>query len=423
MRYKKYIFCTLALSFLISISAKGQYFNERISADNDLAASIYHVYKYEKTNLTPAPKGYKPFYISHFGRHGSRFHTNLKYFQKGIDGLEAANKAGILTEDGKNLYREMTILYNDHKGMTGQLSPLGAKEHQNIASRMFGNFPDVFKNKKRTEIHSISSIVPRCIMSMANFTNSLAKANPKLNFSFYTGEKYMDIIAHEYVVPSMTKQLNHIEDSLRSIYCNHNQLFARIFTNPAKAERLIGDEQGFIKSIYKAGQICKDIDYLNTDIFAYFPTEELIEQTRVDNIRFHGIFGSSLEWRDSVAKAPKILLREIIYQADKALQEGSKVAADLKFGHDTGLVPLLVLLNIKEMDSSAKTVDVDYWITAEKVKMASNLQFVFYKNRKDDVLVKILYNEKETTIKDVPLFKYPYYHWNDLREYLISKTD
>ena len=52
--------------------------------------------------------------------------------------------------------------------------------------------------------------------------------------------------------------------------------------------------------------------------------------------------------------------------------------------------------------------------------MGSNLQMVFFRNRKDDVLVKILYNERETAIPAVPAYSGPYYKWDDLRAYLVK---
>ncbi|MBR3726803.1 MAG: histidine-type phosphatase, partial [Prevotella sp.] len=39
-----------------------------------MSASNYYAYPGpEQHKLTPAPKGYEPYYISHYGRHGSRY--------------------------------------------------------------------------------------------------------------------------------------------------------------------------------------------------------------------------------------------------------------------------------------------------------------------------------------------------------------
>ena len=37
------------------------------------ASGVYHPYHTVDLTDSPAPKGFKPFYISHFGRHGSRY--------------------------------------------------------------------------------------------------------------------------------------------------------------------------------------------------------------------------------------------------------------------------------------------------------------------------------------------------------------
>ena len=55
--------------------------------------------------------------------------------------------------------------------------------------------------------------------------------------------------------------------------------------------------------------------------------------------------------------------------------------------------------------------------------MGTNLQMVFYQNRKGEVLVKILYNERETRIPAVPTFQGPYYRWDDLKAYLVRISE
>jgi hypothetical protein len=61
------------------------------------------------------------------------------------------------------------------------------------------------------------------------------------------------------------------------------------------------------------------------------------------------------------------------------------------------------------------------WFDYKITPMATNLQFVFYRNQKkpNDVLVKVLLNEDEATLpikSDVA----PYYHWNDFKDYCMK---
>ena len=52
--------------------------------------------------------------------------------------------------------------------------------------------------------------------------------------------------------------------------------------------------------------------------------------------------------------------------------------------------------------------------------MATNLQFVFYRNKANDVLVKVLRCEDEAT-PPIKSDEEPYYHWNDFKAYCLEK--
>ena len=55
--------------------ADAQTAREQIAAVPERAGGIYHSYEYRPAAAAPAPDGYTPFYISHYGRHGSRWHA------------------------------------------------------------------------------------------------------------------------------------------------------------------------------------------------------------------------------------------------------------------------------------------------------------------------------------------------------------
>lgn len=62
-----------AAVLLAGNSALAQTPQEDFKRDITLSASNYVAYRGPQKQLTPAPKGYKPFYLSHYGRHGSRY--------------------------------------------------------------------------------------------------------------------------------------------------------------------------------------------------------------------------------------------------------------------------------------------------------------------------------------------------------------
>ena len=55
--------------------------------------------------------------------------------------------------------------------------------------------------------------------------------------------------------------------------------------------------------------------------------------------------------------------------------------------------------------------------------MAGNIQFVFYRKKgSDDILVKVLLNERETKLP-VKSDVVPYYHWKDVELYYRNKLE
>ena len=65
----------------------------------------------------------------------------------------------------------------------------------------------------------------------------------------------------------------------------------------------------------------------------------------------------------------------------------------------------------------------DVWPSYRVVTMASNLQFVFYRSKKNpDVLVRILENENDVTLP-IESTSAPFYKWDDVRKYLNDRIE
>ena len=62
------------------------------------------------------------------------------------------------------------------------------------------------------------------------------------------------------------------------------------------------------------------------------------------------------------------------------------------------------------------------WANYRISPMGGNIQIIFYKNRKGDVLVKFLLNENEVGIPAVTQV-YPYYRWEDVKAYYKDYYD
>ena len=82
-------------------------------------------YQQEATVLTKAPKGYKPFYISHYARHGSRYYGNDRLYNQLDTLLKQAHEKDLLTPEGEAFYGR--FLEAEQELMTGisELTELG----------------------------------------------------------------------------------------------------------------------------------------------------------------------------------------------------------------------------------------------------------------------------------------------------------
>ena len=90
---------------------------EKIRQNRNFSASNYCIYPDSTLPaLTPAPQGKKPFYISHYGRHGSRYLSNRKGYDIPYRMLCKTDSLGLLTPIGRDVLRELRHIINDSAG-------------------------------------------------------------------------------------------------------------------------------------------------------------------------------------------------------------------------------------------------------------------------------------------------------------------
>ncbi len=443
MRSFKLHLVTLALVLGASLSLGAQDpFAEGLEGNFERTGATNHSYEPYTGTYTPVPKGYKPFYISHYGRHGSRRQIGSSG-TVAYEYLNAAREAGILTEEGEKLYEDIKAAYECHVGMDGELTIRGGMEHQGIARRMYKNFQPAFKSKDRKFIHCQASIVPRCLISMANFTFALKDEDPDLQYDFITGQKYIDLLAQDYYErDSYRKQQSALNDSLLRAYVNTDRVMKSFFKDSPQTAEIVKDPHRFMRYLFS---ICADAQDLREelgglDLLKWFTPDELIGLGKFMNERYYSSMGNNANWGYNIIWAAKPLVEDFIARADDAVA-GNDVVADLRFGHDTGILPLAGLLGLKGPGDRYPVGEAwkNGYFCWQNIPMATNLQMVFYRGKKNDVIVKILYNEREMDIPALDLriqarrlekgsegnapFHGPYYPWPELREYLVSISE
>ena len=204
--------------------------------DDNYKYELYRPYpvEYIDSHLTAAPKGYKPFYISHLSRHGSRWHSSSKSYTYPVSVLAAADKAGELTELGKRYYADAKKMATDAENRSGELSQIGFEQHRTIAERMVKNFPEIFH--KGCYIDCRSTTVPRCILSMASAVRQITKMVPTAVIRMESSDD------NRYMKPykglnSVKNELELLSDSLQSAYLpDYRPFMERIFTKEQRVD-------------------------------------------------------------------------------------------------------------------------------------------------------------------------------------------
>lgn len=405
---KRILLFSMAVFFAAGINAQNYNVREIVAADYDKAAGCEGPYRYDAPALTPSPKGYEPFYISHYGRHGSRYSWTEDTYNNIYNALQAANRADAFTELGKNFYEKYLAFYETPLMNTGDLSELGWEQHTNIAAAMVANFPEVFE--KGGEFTARASTSQRAIVSMSAFITSLQKNAPKAHIVGNSLHTNM-VVANP---PSAPRQLQQRFDrprfpsstELNKIRSKHyDDILERLFTDRTFFEDT-GGRSTFLNDLFSFW--CGYENYSDDELFEdIFTPEEIVDFWEVENF---GVFTSHSGNRYSDIP----LLQDIVKCANDAIASG-KVGGDLRFGHDTvvnGIVPLMNLNGCGFIPEKAE--DVKYWFQNYNCPMAANFQFVFYRSKKNpEILFKVLLNGAEATIPQIEAVSGPYYRWDD----------
>lgn len=443
---KRILFPLFAFALCVNLSAQDvkPFFIE----NPDRAANNMHSYEFVEIKDTPAPKGFKPFYIAHYGRHGSRYEQNSTFGNPAIKTLSHLDTLGLLTADGKQLLADIRAVQNEHVGMEGMLTPRGAAEHRKIAARMGERYPEVFKSKVRDEVNCISSTSQRCIISMTNFTYSLKESYPKQHFTFNTGERFMGYINPSLRVYAPGNEPPQSATTQRPSMASYpvgprveppyapatgvpgydfTRFVKPLVTDFNKAMAEIGNPEPFVKSAFSAAGMCQLVDFLGIDIFRkYFTPDELEYLWASGNDSIYRMWAASLEVGDNIRWAARPLLKDFIDKADEAIKPESHRSADLRFGHDTAILPLFALMGVDDLQGRRFKIEDAHkngWFAFSQIPMGTNCQFIFYKDKKGEVLAKILYNEAEISLPGLKSDIAPYYRWEDLRAFLMKQYD
>ena len=196
------------------------------------------------------------------------------------------------------------------------------------------------------------------------------------------------------------------------------RLMASLFVNPA----VITNQDAMMRSLYWIAADMQNVE-LNLSLYDIFEYEELIGVWKTVNARMYVCNAAAPLNGGLMPRCAVPLLRNMLESADAAIKKGTP-AADLRFGHDTHLIRLLALMQIEGCGNQETDMEKFHlaWQDYRVSPMGANLQLVFYRNGKNDVLVKFLLNENEVTLP-IKSGKVPYYSWEEAKAFLGKQVE
>ena len=378
-------------------------------------------------NLTPSPKDKKPFYISHYGRHGSRYINSRSGYDTPFRMMAHADSVNELTPIGDRVFDEMKYIMDDTESRWGELTSYGKTQHRSIARRMIERFPEVFRGD--ATVRCISTIVPRCIESMGAAMVEMKQINPKLRITMEASQRnqwYMNHQDRKLRRGYMTPEAQKAYDAYTASRMGNSRLMELIFKNPDIVKEIV-DEEFFNYYLMKMGLFQQNTHLrANTYLQDLFNPDNLYSMWQIDNALWYIQHGACKLNGGKQPTSQRYLLRQLIADADSCIRL-DRPGAQLRFGHETVLLPLVCLIGINGFDLATDNLDeleAKGWWCSSVFPMGANLQFIFYRSSpKDaDVLLKVLLNEQEATLP-VATDCAPYYHWNDVRSYCMKKLE
>ena len=436
--YKRLLLALFIIHYPLFISVAqnaplfGTSAKDEIAANRYLAGSNYLDYdrQLSTTPLTPTPKGYEPYYMSHYGRHGSRWLIWEGEYSLPMNTLKSAHEAGKLTPLGEETLKKLEVFHPTTVKRLGDLTTVGERQHHGIGRRMAQNFPEIFKTPG-VKIDARSTVVVRCILSMVAECEELAAANPSAqihndvseSLQYYLNQPWEGVVKEEGKTgdkeyAEAQQKYTHPERLMKALF-NDQQW---VFNNVASGD--------FMRRLFDVATNMQSHD-TDIELLSLFTDEEVYDQWRIRNVGWYLDYGASPVSGTKMPFSQLNLLKNIIETADTVAQ----IQATLRFGHEVCVMPLACLLELDNCGMAVENLDEldKYWRNYRIFPMGCNIQLIFYKPlptspkgkkkglpKPGPVLVKALLNERETYLP-IKTDNWPYYNWEDLRQYYLNK--
>ena len=415
---------------------------EEVDANPCIAVPSMAAYTGEmfKNEAPAAPKGYEPFYMTAYLRHGSRYESDPAYPAQTYDYFQKADEAGILTPLGKRVKEFMEWNYNHHINRIGDLTDVGFNQHKSIAKRYSSRYPSLFKGD--AEVVSVSSTSLRATMSMVGFNEGLKEENPYLNNHMMASEvtgpemrpqkpdhnpAYPADEAKAYKKFLSTEVYSKLLawGASQDLSHAHNALF----TDPAKFFSMF-ERSGFkiMTDIYKRLAFAQNFGKNDRSLIdEVFTADERYIIYKHENCCWYYRCASAAHpiLANNMAQS-RVLVDYIVNRAEEVVKGEKESNAHLCFGHDLNIIPLMNIFGLENMPlvfgAGKETIDyiAENWRGYKVTPKAANVFFIFYRNSDGKVLVRPQINERDVEMPIESETPY-YYEWDKVKELAYAR--
>lgn len=362
------------------------------------------------------PDSLTPVYINHVGRHGARFLSSSKYTTSLSRILHRADSMRTISPAGKKLLDLCNLVVSRTAGRWGALDSLGMAEQRAIASRAFAAYPMLFKDRK---INAISSYVPRCVMSMDEFTHQLTRLDNHIEIYTSSGRQNSPLVRpwdsdSDYKTFMAGEEWHKVYDEYVDSHAPLTVAPRLLGKNYPLTE---GEARDFGLAVYKVIAGCSAMA-IGVDLSLYLTEPEINALWSIENLHHYLTHSAStLSTAPATMAAP--LLADLIKTCQDAISGANPYSVMLRFGHAETLMPLFSLMHLPGcyyMTNYFDTVGL-HWRDFYVVPMAANLQMILFRSETGRYYVRVDLNE--TPVPLIPGRSMIYIPWNTAQDYLV----
>ncbi|HHF7347331.1 TPA: histidine-type phosphatase [Legionella feeleii] len=388
----------------------------------------------EAANYQPVPEGYYPIFTQLLARHGARVLSGNKYNELTLQIWQQARREKLLTKLGELLALDIQEITKAALSVGyGNLSQLGKLEQEALGKRLVTRQALLFSlaQTKNQRIEIATSGKARAEMSADYFIQGMLTVSPALHTLFNplqqdskqlyfhkTDENsaYQNYIHND---PTLLETLDKIKNQPKSHEVAHAVL-ERLYTK-SFVDRLAKTRYSFQSretgKIRRPNEIDAAIALYNLYCIApamqeegawhferYIHDSEALWLAYLKDAQDFYCKGPGFKNQTMTYQIAKTLQDDFFTQVDEVISGNSNKVAKLRFAHAETIIPWVALMQIPGCCQAVEPEEIytyanNPWRGEFVSPFSANIQWDVYKNDKNHVIIRQLYNEKQIAFK------------------------